>query len=84
LIPAGYTGPVVIVFDAPDGQPSAKQEGGALVFNIGSNGVLRLKTPPPEPGLVLLKYFYVGSDGTRQEIPDKGNSGSLQVFNYPR
>lgn len=80
LIPDGYVGPVVIVFEDPSGEPPVHDEGRGVVYKISADGVLRLSTPAPEAGLYLISYFYVGDDGSRKEIPRSGETSELQVF----
>ena len=50
LIPEGYVGPVVIVFDDPKGKAPKRDENGGVVYEIPPDGVLRLNTPAPEAG----------------------------------
>ncbi len=80
LLPAGYVGPVVIVFDNPNGEAPERDEEGGVVHEIPPDGVLRLSTPAPEAGLYDVNYFYVRPDGTRQEIPRHADKRTLQVF----
>jgi hypothetical protein len=80
LIPDGYVGPVVIVFDDPNGELPKHDEAGGAVYEIPADGVLRLSTPAPEAGLYDINYFYVRPDGTRQKLPHHVDKGTLQVF----
>ena len=80
LLPDGYVGPVVIVFDDPNGKAPEHDEEGAVVYEIPPDGVLRLCTPAPEAGLYDVNYFYVRPDRTRQEIPRHVEQATLQVF----
>lgn len=80
LIPDGYVGPVVIVFDDPSGEPPKHAEDGGVVYEIPPDGVLRLSTPAPEAGLYDVEYFYVQPDGTRRRLPQSTDSSVLQVF----
>ena len=80
LIPDGYVGPVVIVFNDPEGEAPNRGEDGGVVYEIPPGGVLRLSTPALEAGLYDITYFYVRPDGTRQEIPHRGDESEFQVF----
>lgn len=84
LIPEGYVGPVVIVFDDPKGE-APKQDGeGGDIYEIPPDGVLRLNTPAPKAGFYDIRYFYIRPDGTRWEIPWDGlhvrDKSKIQVF----
>lgn len=66
LMPSGYVGSVIILYDQPDGVvPDV--EGGYYVYKIPASGVLKVRTPA-YVGIVNLKYFYVDQDGERQEV----------------
>lgn len=80
LIPDGYIGPVVIVFDDPSGAPPGHDEEGGVVYEIPADGVLRLSTPAPEAGLYDVNYFYARPGGSRRELPQSTDSSALQVF----
>lgn len=84
LIPDGYQGPVVVVYDDPDGVAPTRDEEGHDVYKIPPDGVLRLSTPSPEAGLYDVKYFYVRPDGSSYElpasIPHVADDKLLQVF----
>src|SRR4030095_11369099 len=80
LIPDGYTGPVVIVFDDAKGVLPKRDHAGGIVYEIPRDGVLRLITPPPNPGVYKVTYFYVSPDGKRQKIPLDADDGVLQIF----
>lgn len=66
LIPSGYVGAVVILYDQPDGV-IPEVEGGYYVYEIPPSGVLKVRTPA-YVGIVNLKYFYVDQAGERQEV----------------
>ena len=79
-IPEGYTGPVVIVFDDPKGVVPKHDDAGAVVYEIPRDGVLRLSTPPPAPGIYKVQYFYVSADGKQAKLPWDADKDRLQVF----
>ena len=66
LIPAGYEGPVVIVYGDPAGAPM-RREGRARVYEIPADGVLRTRFPA-NPGWERPSYFYVDAAGRRTAI----------------
>lgn len=80
LIPDGYVGPVVIVFDDPKGKAPKRDEKGGVVYEIPPDGVLRLNTPAPEAGLYEINFLYVRPDGTTTELPERAEDGVLQIF----
>ncbi len=80
LIPDGYVGPVVIVFDDPSGEPPKRDEDGGLIYEVPPEGVVRLSTEAPQAGLYHVDYFYVRPDGSRRELPQSADSSMLQVF----
>lgn len=66
LVPKGYEGEVLIVFDQPDGVTPTIEDG-LYVYKIPEDGVLKVKSPL-ETGFVNLKYFYIDDSGRREEI----------------
>ncbi|MCE9673154.1 hypothetical protein LY474_35640 [Myxococcus stipitatus] len=68
LIPAGYQGPVVIIFNMPEGQPVDSRE---RIYRIGPDGVLAVQAPPNQGVLTSkeLRFYYEYKDGTRERIP---------------
>jgi hypothetical protein len=66
LIPQNYQGPVLIVYDQPNGQPP-KYEGRARVYDVPSNGILL--TQFSKTKLVYhLDFYYVDEQGNRTPI----------------
>lgn len=67
LIPKGFTGPVIIIYDQKDGKPE-KYEDDFRIYEIPADGVLRTQFKHPKgfiaPGKLL--YYYVDVDGRRQ------------------
>lgn len=66
LIPQGVEGPVLIVFNDPDGEP-AEYEGESRVYEIPKSGVLRTQFSPNE-GWRNPVYMYVDEQGQRTSI----------------
>jgi MFS family permease len=66
LIPAGYEGPVVIVFGDSTGAPE-RREGRARLYEIPANGVLRTRFAA-NPGWGRPDYFHVDAAGERTPI----------------
>ncbi len=67
LIPQGYEGPILVIFDQADGQPP-KYEGRARVYEIPADGVVR--TQLQETRGYHAEFFYVNEKGERTEILD--------------
>lgn len=84
LIPDGFTGTVVIIFNQPDGIPQ-KWERGRRVYEIPVNGILKTQFSFNK-GLIDDKYYYINAIGQRKEIPftwpneRKISPDSIQVF----
>lgn len=88
LIPFGYRGPVVIMYDMPNGD-SIEYENGKRVLRIPVNGLLRTQfkqvTGWYEPGSI--KYYYLDSTGKRTELScvdrknDIQDSSRIHIFN---
>ncbi|MCP3103694.1 hypothetical protein LZ198_32910 [Myxococcus sp. K15C18031901] len=81
LLPAGYVGPVVILFDVPEGQPVDARD---RTYRIGPDGLLAVSAPE-NPGWQTekeLRFYYVNPDGSRERIPmgRERPEDSLQVF----
>jgi hypothetical protein len=68
LIPVGYMGNIYIFHNVPDGEPP-KYEGRARVYEIPKDGILRSRTSMNLGWQLTPQYFYVTSDGKREEIP---------------
>ncbi len=67
LIPEGYEGSVLIIFNQNDGAPK-EYEGDKRVYRIPENGVLRTQFEP-NYGVQKHSFFYVSSEGERTGIP---------------
>jgi hypothetical protein len=79
LIPAGYTGPVVIVYEEGKGGSSPSQDGSSFVYEIPPDGVLRVDKPIPK-GRINMKFYYVLADMERTELPFQADGRSIQAF----
>ena len=66
LIPAGFEGPVVILFNDPLGAP-AERDGRRRIYRIPENGILRTQFPPND-GWSRPTYVYVDESGARSPI----------------
>jgi len=66
LIPAGFEGPVIIIFNDPNGAPM-RREGRARRYDIPVSGVLRTQFGPSS-GFGRPDYEYVDSAGHRTAI----------------
>jgi hypothetical protein len=67
LIPEGYQGTVLIIFNQEDGTPK-EYEGGKRVYKIPENGILKTQFKP-NYGVQKHEFFYVNNKGERTEIP---------------
>ena len=73
LLPAGYTGPVVIVYGDPMGitLESSLKDGQILEFGIPP--VLHVKTPL-QRAFYCIDYYYIDADGNRTPIATVGTT----------
>jgi hypothetical protein len=67
LIPQGFTGGVIIVYDDIIGVEPEIDEAGSIFYRIPKDGILVVK-PTKKEGPYKLSYFYVGDKDTRTEI----------------
>lgn len=66
LIPKGYTGDVIIIFDQPDGIVP-EIESGFYLYKIPKDGILKVKTKGVT-GYVNKSYYYIDENNGRQKI----------------
>lgn len=66
LIPDGYIGPVIIIFDQPDGQ-TKRYENGWRVYEIPDNGILKTQFGPTY-GIQQHLYYYVDGSAKRKPL----------------
>ncbi|MBK8150794.1 MAG: hypothetical protein IPK58_21985 [Acidobacteria bacterium] len=67
LLPSGFTGPVLVVFDRPNGK-DFEQIDGTAIYRIPSNGILELR----EPATYIRRgerFYYEDAGGSLSEIP---------------
>lgn len=77
IVPKGYTGYVLIIYDQPNGaEPTS--ENGKRLYTIPSNGILKTKFSP-NPGWMEFPEFYYGSIAPENKIPFKANMKTLPV-----
>lgn len=82
LIPQGFKGGVVILFDQPNGVvPDV--DAGRFVYPIPSNGVLYVQGPP-QPGLVNKEFYYISADGKRTRIEELRITGNTSPEGLPQ
>ena len=67
LMPEGYQGPVLIIFNQKYGTPK-EYEGDKRLYRIPENGILRTQFGP-NYGMQKHQFFYVDNEGNRTEIP---------------
>ncbi len=66
LIPEGYVGPVLIIFNQEDGEP-VEYEGDKRMYRIPKNGILKTQFKP-NFGVQNIRFFYVDAKNKREEI----------------
>jgi hypothetical protein len=66
LIPDGYEGPVLVVYDQPNGQPP-EYEGSARLYEVPDTGLLLTRFPPNQ-SRYRPEFWYVDEDGKRTPI----------------
>lgn len=67
LIPKGYTGPLLIIFNQTDGEPK-EYEADKRLYRIPYNGILRTQFEP-NYSLQKQEYYYIDKNGERTVIP---------------
>jgi hypothetical protein len=70
LLPYGYSGPVIIILERPDGT-ELRDASGARLYEIPGNGVLLTKFPANAGNVFesTRQFFYVRPDGSRERLP---------------
>lgn len=66
LIPEGYRGNVLVIFNQPDGK-KPEYENGRRIYRIPSSGVL-FSQFKDEEGLINQEYFYLSPSGHRRKL----------------
>jgi hypothetical protein len=82
LIPKGYTGDVIIIFNQPDGA-ELEIESGLYVYKIPKDGILKVRSAG-KTGIVNKSYFYVGENNQRQEIKTLRITGERDPAGQPQ
>ena len=67
LIPEGFTGGVIVLYNQPDGIEPEKSEDGTIVYRIPKDGFLKVNSPLNE-GKYRFKYYFVDEKDKRIEI----------------
>lgn len=78
LIPKDFRGVVYVVFDQENGKEK-ENEGIHRVYRIPENGILFTQFSQNEDVYSFQEFFFVDSDGTRQELGELDN----RRFNWP-
>jgi hypothetical protein len=87
LIPKGYEGPVIIVFNQKTGKP-VKYENGSRVYEIPASGVLKTQFKEQEEGYISMdevKYLYTDNTAREeikylQSVADANDSTQNYIF----
>jgi len=82
LLPEGFRGGVVILFDQPYGIRT-ETEGGRYVYLIPDDGVLRATNSPPT-GIIGRDYYFVAAGGQRMKIDYLRITGDRSVQGFPQ
>ena len=80
VVPAGYTGSVVIVYADANSPEATRNDQGATVYRIPDSGTLRVSNAPRPAGFYDISYFYEAPDGTRIEIPSSRDAQGTKIF----
>ena len=67
LIPEGFTGGVIIIYNQPDGITPETTDDGTIVYRIPNDGVVKVKSPLDE-GRYRFRYYFVDEKGKQSEI----------------
>lgn len=83
ILPPGFSGPVVIVFEQSDGELLEPADDCDLRFRVPADGVLRVANPSPESG-IYWRRFMVGKpdEGWVDNIGEDLASTEHQVFGF--
>ncbi len=76
LIPSGYVGEVVVLFDVADGV-AAEIQGGRRIYRIPPSGILRTQLPPAY-GRATWSFAYVGASGDESIPIPRGPLGTIE------
>lgn len=66
LIPEGYKGTVLVIFNQPDGE-KPEYEDGRRIYRIPQTGVLFTQLKD-EQGIINQEYFYISPNGQRRKL----------------
>lgn len=66
LIPEGYVGTVLVIFNQPDGE-KPEYEDGRRIYRIPQTGVLFTQLKD-EQGIINQEYFYISPNGQRRKL----------------
>ncbi len=67
LIPEGFTGGVIILYNQPDGIVPETADDGTIIYRIPKDGFLKVK-PPLKKVAYKFNYYYVDANDKRTEI----------------
>ena len=65
VLPAGFQGPVTVIYDQPDGQ-RPKSVDGKIVYNVPRDGIVRTALPEEVLAGATLKFVYQSSSALPQ------------------
>ena len=82
LIPKGFTGAVIILFERPDGVELLVEDG-LYVYRIPNDGLLKVKGKG-YTGMVNLSYYYVDDEGRREQLKYLRITGENDINGQPK
>jgi len=80
LLPAGFSGPVVIIYEDSASAEAMRDDGGAVLYSVPASGILRVQNPSPPAGFYEKSYFYQDERGRRTVIPSSDEEATPRVF----
>lgn len=82
VLPEGYVGPVVIVYDVPGRVKPAGDYDTTLSYVIPPNGILRIDGQPPRSAVYDIRVYYGHDDGSLKSIPVSDGPTAAQAFGW--
>lgn len=78
LVPEGYVGWLVLVYNQKKAPPVTTKDG-AAVFKFPSNGILQTSSPGPEAA-ARRTFFYYSPDGSEHRVPMNYSKGGGAIW----
>ena len=81
LLPEGFRGPAMILFDDPLGERVSSIGRRHEEYRLSDDGRLRLRTPF-DARLEEQRFFWLSTSGQRIEIPQDGGGDKVRILSY--